>query len=516
MQDVGGRGAAAQPLRYAYLRKLDGHLQDVAASRLGAGAPARAASQPPPGSHVSRRRGRARRRVRDGRRALAPRTPCAPSACGDARSSDRAARSGWSRGSCRPARSPAAAALAATRAILTPQSGVSAPAASLSQGDAAIHGPAGARARRRPAPASRSASSRTRSTGSAAGIAGSQAHAATCPPNVQDARSTARAAATRAARWPRSSTTRRPGISGIVFATGDRRRAAKAASIDNLVAHGVKVIADDTCLPHRAVLPGRRRRAGRRPREGRRRRLPRRRPATRRTRAGRAPTRRRARATTEDFDPGAGGRHRSRRSARSRPARRVTSSLQWAEPWGTATTDLAIDVYDIGGARRRSRSRLDTTTSRRASPTEFAASSRASTRTTSASRSAAWPGSGQPVHEVHRLRERPAPLTIEHATSSGAIDPDAASARGALTVAASPYATPTRPEAFSSRGPVTHSSTSNGTPLATPEVRQKPDLAAADGVATSLRRASRRSSARARRRPPRRVSPRWSARPSRR
>ena len=33
-----GRGASQSPERYAYLRKLDGHLQAVAASRLGTGA----------------------------------------------------------------------------------------------------------------------------------------------------------------------------------------------------------------------------------------------------------------------------------------------------------------------------------------------------------------------------------------------------------------------------------------------------------------------------------------------
>ena len=31
-QAVGGRGASRQPARYAYLHKIDGHLQDVAAS----------------------------------------------------------------------------------------------------------------------------------------------------------------------------------------------------------------------------------------------------------------------------------------------------------------------------------------------------------------------------------------------------------------------------------------------------------------------------------------------------
>ena len=44
IQDVGGRGAAANPQRYGYLAKLDSHVQAVAASRLGAGSAARAAT----------------------------------------------------------------------------------------------------------------------------------------------------------------------------------------------------------------------------------------------------------------------------------------------------------------------------------------------------------------------------------------------------------------------------------------------------------------------------------------
>ncbi len=46
IQDVGGRGASQTPQRYAYLEKLDSHLQDVAASRLGTGSPAAHASPP--------------------------------------------------------------------------------------------------------------------------------------------------------------------------------------------------------------------------------------------------------------------------------------------------------------------------------------------------------------------------------------------------------------------------------------------------------------------------------------
>ena len=103
----------------------------------------------------------------------------------------------------------------------------------------------------------------------------------------------------------------------------------------------------------------------------------------------------------------------------------------------------------------------------------------------------------------------------EHDTSSGAIDPDASSARGALTVAASNHATPATPEGFSSRGPAFKLFDVAGNRLAAPENRNKPDLAAADGVVHERRRASTRSSGRAPRRRARRASPRscCSARP---
>ena len=49
--------------------------------------------------------------------------------------------------------------------------------------------------------------------------------------------------------------------------------------------------------------------------------------------------------TTEDFDPGAGV-DTVQTVGRSRPGR-CTIAVQWAEPWGGATTDLAVDVYEI-------------------------------------------------------------------------------------------------------------------------------------------------------------------------
>jgi hypothetical protein len=69
-----------------------------------------------------------------------------------------------------------------------------------------------------------------------------------------------------------------------------------------------------------------------------------------------------------------------------------------------------------------------------------------------------------------------------------AIDPDASSARGALTVAAVRQNDVglNTPESFSSRGPtITRYFEKDGGVLNPPEVRLKPDIAAADGVAVT-------------------------------
>ena len=70
----------------------------------------------------------------------------------------------------------------------------------------------------------------------------------------------------------------------------------------------------------------------------------------------------------------------------------------------------------------------------------------------------------------------------------GAIAPDAASAEGAVTVAAVPAGLAGRNlvEWFSSRGPVNHVFDQTGSRLATPLVLNKPDVAGADAVTTGV------------------------------
>ena len=63
-----------------------------------------------------------------------------------------------------------------------------------------------------------------------------------------------------------------------------------------------------------------------------------------------------------------------------------------------------------------------------------------------------------------------------------------AGAKGALAVAAVPANDPgtNDPEDFSSRGPLRRLFAANGTRLGAPEVRPKPEIAAADGVSTTV------------------------------
>jgi hypothetical protein len=76
----------------------------------------------------------------------------------------------------------------------------------------------------------------------------------------------------------------------------------------------------------------------------------------------------------------------------------------------------------------------------------------------------------------------------EHATNSNTINPDAASADGALTIAAVDALDPglDSPRPYSSRGPTSKLFDDQGQRLPSPEVRQKPELAAADGVSTTV------------------------------
>ena len=247
-----------------------------------------------------------------------------------------------------------------------------------------------------------------------------------------------------------------------------------------------KVIADDIVLLERAVLPGRRDRAGGRSREGGRRRATS--PSAgnqRAARAGKAVRHRRS-----------GGAARARISTRARAS---TPCRRWARSPPSGDHDRgavgrAVGPCDDRSRRRRLRDRrwrvdllgtADTNNLVTGIPEEYVQSRarRAAAQFGIAIRRVA--GTRHAAHQVHRVR-RPARSTIEHGSNSGAIGPDAASASGALAVAASRYATPATPEPFSSPGPVVRYFDAARRPARAPDMRDKPDLAASDGVDTTV------------------------------
>ncbi len=160
--------------------------------------------------------------------------------------------------------------------------------------------------------------------------------------------------------------------------------------------------------------------------------------------------------------------------------------IQWDDPWGAATHDYDFFLYDVNN------------------PSTPLASSETYNLDT-----------GLPIEILYWGNETGSPVTVgdlirlagqtetrvsflkyltnsktidEWDTASTTISPDAASASGAMTVAAVRWDEPglNDPESFSSRGPVTRLFDPEGNRLSDPEIRQKPDFAAADCVSTSF------------------------------
>ena len=279
-----------------------------------------------------------------------------------------------------------------------------------------------------------------------------------------------------------------PGVSRIRFATADGGPAAKANAIDALVADGARVIADDTSYVtepffqddviaqavDRAKAAGVAYfiAAGNDAQHGW--------GAAFSPVADPSPAHS---AGTEDFDHGPGV-DTTQTIGTFHADESVDLVLQWAEPWGAAASDFALDVYDVADATHTPLT-FDTNNLATGIPMEWAPIKFTGTATIEVAIRRVS-GAGAPPLKLVAFSNGAGNVAIEHAADGGAIDPDAASAKGALTVAASNFATPTVPETYSSRGPVTHFFDARGTRLATPEMRQKPDLAGPDGVKTSV------------------------------
>lgn len=170
----------------------------------------------------------------------------------------------------------------------------------------------------------------------------------------------------------------------------------------------------------------------------------------------------------------------------------LTVVLQWAEPFGVpGATDLdALLVRSTGAA-------LPGTVTGGTDPNATTGIPRETVTWVNTSAGAIEvglrirrnPGSGRSPFMKYIARGTVPEFPIgEYATNSDTVNPDAAAARGALAVAAIDAADPGRntPEAFSSRGPKARLFSPTGAALPAAEVRTKPELAAADRVATTF------------------------------
>jgi hypothetical protein len=189
-------------------------------------------------------------------------------------------------------------------------------------------------------------------------------------------------------------------------------------------------------------------------------------------------------ATTEDFDPGAG--IDTVQTVGSIPdGEGVTVVVQWAEPWGRATTDLAVDVYTIAGGVPTYLGTANTNNLAMGIPEEYFSLGPATGTVQFGIAIRRVAGSGSPRVKWMGYGDLTS-WTVEGGSNSGAIAPDAASARGALAVAATAASAPAIPEPFSSAGPVVRYFDARGGLLAAPDLRQKPELASSDGVDTTV------------------------------
>jgi hypothetical protein len=278
-----------------------------------------------------------------------------------------------------------------------------------------------------------------------------------------------------------------PGITNMLFDTGTTGAATKAAHISELVSNGAKVIADDTfyliepffqdgvvsqavdqaAANGTAYIAS----AGNRARQS--------------WEGTFAPT---GSPTLNDF--GAGD---TRQAVADVPAgRNLTFALQWDEPWNSPADAYAINVYKNNtffGACPAT-SGLPLTSCSVVNSGGSAVEIEIEIQRTS--------GTGTPKLKYIASDNFGAFTIKEHNTSSPAINPDAAAAKGSLAVAAVCWSTVSancidsssagiqRPETFSSRGPLTRTRDASGAVLATSDVRQKPNVAGPDGVATSV------------------------------
>jgi hypothetical protein len=286
-----------------------------------------------------------------------------------------------------------------------------------------------------------------------------------------------------------------PGLRRITFASGTLGSISKADSIDRLVEAGVGVIADDiTYLGEPFFQDGTISQAVDRAKAAGVAYLASAGNRARQSWEGRfSPAS--GNPTLEDFDPGVGEDTRNCFSHLMRahtdpqkPPDEITIVLQWAEPWGRAASDFDLWLYDSSGNPLTQSESRNPAPGGTGLPIEFVTyQNKENTPVTPCVEIKRVSGSGTPLLkwiEVDNYDQ--GEPTFD--TASPTINPDAAAAEGSLAIAAVNASDPGRdtPESFSSRGPAQRLFDVQGNPLAQPEVRSKPSLAAADGVTTSV------------------------------
>jgi hypothetical protein len=189
-----------------------------------------------------------------------------------------------------------------------------------------------------------------------------------------------------------------------------------------------------------------------------------------------------------DFDPGAGVDTRQALFAVP-PGEMVRVALQWDEPVGNVPTDLDLTLVDdvTGMTLAVSDSHNPST----GFPGEIATFTNTDpvSAVTPAVEIRRFSGSRAPLLKYIFLDTVPGVQSpAEFGTSSDAVNPDAAGARGTLAVAAMFHREPglDEPEPFSSRGGLRRLFSPDGIRFGSPDVRQRPSLAAADGVVTTV------------------------------
>ena len=278
-----------------------------------------------------------------------------------------------------------------------------------------------------------------------------------------------------------------PGLNRILFSTGAGGPVGKAASIDSLVQNGADLIADDIFYLQEpffqdgqvAQAADRAKAAG----------VPYFASAGNRGRESYEQVYRSNGGTPDlhDFDPGPGVD--TGNNFPTVPAGAfIRIALQWAEPWGQASTDFDVTIRNAADNSVLASASTDNLAS--GLPVEVATFvNNTGTAKNVYVQIERFAGSGTPLMKWIEFDNYGGGTTVpQFDTSSDAINPDAASAQGSFAVAAvsAADAGSDTPEPFSSRGLKTRLFDSAGNALASPLVLQKPLGAAADGVSTSV------------------------------